>query len=128
MKTFIASVVIFMLIVCAVVTVSIFSIRAMDELVALSDALPQDAESFEREYDDIAGKIKYLEEQWSRRIEALSYMMGYDILDRADEAAVSLVSAYKSAEAEEFLLSNEKFRDCVLRMRVFCTFSIKSFA
>lgn len=128
MKTFIASLVIFALLCVFVGVNSAITSKSLYELINLTESLPDSTEEFNGNYEFIRADVEKLFDMWDKKIDKFSYIMSYDMLDRADDAALSLYSAYLTGDAEDFVLARMKLSDCLKRLKVLCGFGIKSFA
>ena len=121
MKTFIASLLI----------VGINSAKTADtvkELLSIAESLPENEQEFEKNAEETQKKVEELYSLWDKKIDGLAYIMSYDMLDRADDAVISLYSAYSTSDTEDFLLARAKLCDSLKRLLMFCGFSIKSLA
>ena len=86
------------------------------------------SETFEKNAEETRKKVEELYSLWDKKIDGLAYIMSYDMLDRADEAVISLYSAYSISDTEDFILARAKLCDSLKRLLMFCGFSIKSLA
>ncbi|MGN1095148.1 MAG: hypothetical protein ACI4QR_02035 [Eubacteriales bacterium] len=127
MKTFIASVIIFLMLCGSIFASSLFTSKELDTLYRAVSVLPADISSFEKEKDNMRHDIEELFSDWGKSIDRLAYTMSYDMLDRADDALLTLYSSYFSDNAEDFVLARLKFLDCLKRLSVLSSFSLKSF-
>lgn len=128
MKTFIASLLIFALLCVFVGVNSAITSDTIKELLSIAESLPENEKDFEKNPEEVKKKVEELYSLWDKKIDGLAYIMSYDMLDRADDAVISLYSAYSTSDTEDFLLSRAKLCDSLKRLLMFCGFSIKSLA
>lgn len=128
MKTFISVLIIFILLCTFVFADSYFISKSLHEILDITESLPQDAESFEKEAEDISQNVEKIRMLWQKSIIKLSYVSSYELLDRADEAIGELYGAYKARDAAGFLPAAIKFRDTLQRLTVLFGVSFQSLA
>ena len=128
MKTFIASLLIFALLCVFVGINSAKTADTVKELLSIAESLPENEQEFEKNAEETQKKVEELYSLWDKKIDGLAYIMSYDMLDRADDAVISLYSAYSTSDTEDFLLARARLRDSLKRLLMFCGFSIKSLA
>ena len=84
--------------------------------------------AFEKNAEETQKKVEELYSLWDKKIDGLAYIMSYDMIDRADEAVISLYSAYSISDTEDFILARAKLCDSLKRLLMFCFyFVIKCF-
>lgn len=128
MKTFIASLLIFALLCVFVGVNSAITSDTIKELLSIAESLPENEKDFEKNPAEVKKQVEELYSLWDKKTDGLAYIMSYDMLDRADDAVISLYSAYSTSDTEDFLLSRAKLCDSLKRLLMFCGFSIKSLA
>lgn len=128
MKTFIASLLIFALLCVFVGINSAKTADTVKELLSIAESLPENEKDFEKNPAEVKKQVEELYSLWDKKIDGLAYIMSYDMLDRADDAVISLYSAYSTSDTEDFLLARAKLCDSLKRLLMFCGFSIKSLA
>lgn len=128
MKTFIASLLIFALLCVFVGINSAKTSDTVKELLSIAESLPENEKDFEKNPAEVKKQVEELYSLWDKKIDGLAYIMSYDMLDRADDAVISLYSAYSTSDTEDFLLARAKLCDSLKRLLMFCGFSIKSLA
>lgn len=128
MKTFIASLLIFALLCVFVGINSAKTSDTVKEILSIAESLPDNEQEFEKNAEETRKKVEELYSLWDKKIDGLAYIMSYDMLDRADEAVISLYSAYSISDTEDFILARAKLCDSLKRLLMFCGFSIKSLA
>ncbi len=117
MKTFIAAIIIFALLCGVISGVSAFVPDRISELSALAAALPEGEADFSPPSARLLSEAENLFALWDKNMRVFPYIMGYEMLDRADEAALSLLSYAKSGERAEFLAAKARFLDSLERLR-----------
>lgn len=117
LKTFIAATIIFALLCSAIFGISSAVVQRLGELTALALALPEDAGEFSPPSERLLSQTTQLGVLWEKSMHFFPYIMGYEMLDRADEAALSLAAYAKSGEQAEFLAAKTRFLDSVARLR-----------
>lgn len=127
MKTFIAALIILALLCTAVAFVSHFISKRTHELSSLATALPSSSEAFQSDRE-LSQKTEKLRTLWARSMAVFPYIMSYDILDRADDAVLSLSAAAEAESAEDFLAARLRFIDAVSRISELFTLSFESIA
>jgi len=115
MKTFIAALIIFAVLCTLVCNVSSYIKEQTGLLSELAEALPESTEAF-RNDKEVAQKTKELCALWAQSMVVFPYIMGYDMLDRADEAALSLAAAAETKSEEDFLAARLRFIDAIGRL------------
>lgn len=115
MKTFIASLIILALLITFVFIFSGFISAKISELASLALALPQSPEEFFSE-SRIFEKTEKLRAAWAESMRFFPYIISYDILDRADDAALSISAAEKSKCPEDFISARLRFIDAAQRL------------
>ncbi len=128
MKTFIAAVIIFALLCCAIFGVYVFVMGRVSALSALALALPEDTAEFSPPSERLALDTEEFFLLWDKSMRVFPYIMGYEMLERADESALSMLSYAKSGERTEFLAAKARFLDSIARIRELFGVNLKSIA
>lgn len=128
MKTFLSSLIIFILLCSAVFPVSENIASELDSLYAEARSLPSTREELAENKEDTMRKTAAICGKWKKDMEYFPYFIGYDLLDRADEAAFTLLSCAESGEANEFFSARLRFLDAVARLRGLYSLSVSSIA
>ena len=98
MKTFISALIILALLCTSVALVSHFISKRTHELSSLATSLPSSSEAFKSDRE-LSQKTEKLRTLGARSMAVFPYILSYDILDRADDAVLSL-SAAAETESE----------------------------
>ena len=118
MKTFIASIAIIMAVLTFVICNAAIVTGKIDELLTIAEALPADADAFDEAYDALAGEMERLRALWDKTMPFLAVTVGYDNLNRADEAFVSLYVNYENRNGDDFTVARMHFCDGLRRLRM----------
>ena len=122
MKTFIAALIIFALLCILVFSSSYLVKEKTEKLLNLASSLPGTKEGF-REEKELALKTAVLCSLWAKNMRFFPYIISYDMLDRADDAALALSTAAESECEEDFLSARLRFIDAVARISRIFSFS-----
>jgi hypothetical protein len=125
MKTFIASLIILALLITSVFIFSGVISAKISELSRLALALPQSPEEFFSE-SLLFEKTEKLRTAWAQSMRVFPYIMSYDLLDRAEDAAHSLSAAAESKCAEDFLSARLRFIVAIERISLLFSTSAES--
>ncbi len=128
MKTFIAAIIIFALLCCAIFGIYVFVMGRISELSGLALALPEEEAEFAPPSDNLTNGTEKFFALWDKSMRVFPYIMGYEMLERADESALSLLSYAKSGERAEFLAAKMRFLDSMERMRILFGVNLESIA
>ena len=110
MKTFVVSLILFVLMIFAIVWNFLYINRTADKLLELSEALPKTS----------AGALKQAEALsafWRERMDVVGFSVGYTVLDRISEQTVSLVAAAKYESDFDYRLAKALLDDAIGDMR-----------
>lgn len=117
MKTFICALVI-VCILTGVVVLNMLSInRTVDEMLDIASSVPENDDDIADDFSDVAEKIEKLWELWDKKITKLAYTVGYDDINRADDAMCELYTSYVTKSKDSFITARLKFIDAVRRIK-----------
>lgn len=117
MKTFFASAGIF-LAVCGFVIWNMLSINSViGKMNDIWEKLPQSLDEFDANYGDAMINSEKLSRLWDEKIDRLAYTVGYENIDRADDAMTELYTSAKNHDGEDFITAAMKFYDALRRLR-----------
>lgn len=125
MKTFIAALIIFALLFSLVLGSAFFVRKEASALLSLARALPDDGKGFESG-GRTAEKALTLLRAWQESKRRFSYIMGRDIIDKADEAAHAIYAAAKAESADNFLPARLRFISLMERITLIFSLSAES--
>ena len=126
MKTFLTSLLLMVLVVTFAAMNTVIVTRKTDELLAIADRFPTDAEQFEAVKESIAADVSAFNELWNSALPFLAYTANYENLNRADEAAILLYASYQNHCAADFVAARYDFIDALRRLRSLQTISFSS--
>ncbi len=125
MKTFITALIMLALITGLVIWNAVELSHTMKELIALTEALPVNADEFvKNEKNDAA--LDALIRLWDRNFTRIALTSAYENLNRADEAIGSLAVHYQNDNANDFTHARLMAWDSLNRMKDFESFSLKN--
>jgi hypothetical protein len=124
MKTFIAALIIFALLLTLVLTSAFCVQKQTSELLLLAYALPSSAEDFGG--SEIKEKTLALLSLWKERERGLAYIIYRDTLDKASEAVSALYTAAEAESAEDFLPARLRFIAAIERISLLFSVSAES--
>ena len=110
MKTFVISLLLFALMIFAIVWNFFYINNTADTLLAFANTLPESS----------AGALERAEallDFWRKRIDFVGFSVGYTVLDRISEQAISLVTAAKYESDFDYRLAKALLADAVKDMR-----------
>lgn len=117
MKTFICALVI-VCILTGVVVLNMLSInRTVDEMLDIASSVPEHDDDIADDFSDVADKIEKLWELWDKKITKLAYTVGYDDINRADDAMCEFYTSYVTKSKDSFITARLKFIDAVRRIK-----------
>ena len=117
MKTFIAAIVLLAVATALIISNALFIDGAADEMLALCDVFPEDADGFYERYDEISAAAEKIFFLWDKYFERFSVTIGFDNIDRVDDAVSDLYAAAKNRDGEAFIPAAIKFGDSLRRLR-----------
>ena len=117
MKTFVCSLLLLALMIVGIVCNYRYVNKTADKLLELVDALP------ETSGDGLAAS-ESISAFWKDKMDSVGFSVGYTVLDRISEQAVTLVSAAKNQSEFDYRLSKALLRDAVGDMRRLERFSL----
>ena len=125
MKTFLAALLL-MIIIAGFATVNTrLILRKTDELLTMAEAFPDDTAQFLAKKDALAHEVAAFTTLWDRAIPLLCYASNYQNLSRADEAVSLLHASIQSDSATDFITARADF---LCAMRRFLAFESISFS
>ena len=113
MRSFILALAALLLLASAVAANSAFVCRRLDEITQCAKLLPE-LDPKEEGAKETAHRLYSL---WDRTVEPLSYTVGYQLIDRADDAIEEIVAAVETENDGNFAQARRRFLDAVGRMR-----------
>lgn len=117
MRTFIVSLVILTLIAVLVIWNAVYIGSTADALLTLAESLPADKDAFERGGEDAALIMDSLYRLWDDRFPRLSFIVGYDNINRADDAVLQMRVCFDNDNADDFCVVQAIFCDGIRRLQ-----------
>ena len=126
MKTFLAALLL-MVIITGFATVNTrFILRKTDELLTMAEAFPENAEQFLAKKDALAHEVAAFTALWDRTIPFLCYASNYQNFSRADEAVSLLHASIQGDSATDFIVARADFLCAMRRFHDFESISFSS--
>ena len=117
MKTFICALAVICILTGAVVLNMLSINRSVDEMIDIASSVPGHDGDIADDFSDVAEKVEKLWELWDKKITKLAYTVGYDDINRADDAMSELYTSYITKSKEGFITARLKFIDAVRRIK-----------
>ena len=125
MKTFLAALVLFALIVGFVVWNTVDLQKTFQELLTLTESLPFEAQDFRKDAKT-QETVERLYRLWDQKFDRIAFTSGYDNCNRADEALGSLFIHFQNDNAEDFTHARLIFWDSLRRLKMLESFHLDS--
>ncbi len=126
MKTFICALVI-VFVLCGCVVLNMFSInKTIDEMLDIACSVPERGNDISEDFSDISESVEKLWELWDKKIAKLAFTVGYDDINRADDAMGELYTSYITKTKDSFITARMKFIDAIRRIRQMENFNLHS--
>ncbi len=125
MKTFIAALCLFAVTLGFVIWNTVDLQKTFEEMIALTEELPFDAEDFKKD-SETEETVEKLYRLWDKKFPRLVIISAYENLNRADEALNALFIHYQNNNANDFTNSRLLFWDSLHRMQTLEGFSFGS--
>ena len=127
MRSFFCAVAIFLLVTGFVIVNTVCLGNRIDDMLALSEALPESEDEFLSGYSLLLDDVETLWEMWDDTVKTLSLTVGYDVIDRADESIIELRNGCRCRDEDVFLTARDKWIDSLRRIKELESFNIRSF-
>lgn len=123
MKTFLVSLVLTAAVLTFVICNSLYIGGKIEELLAIAEELPADADAFEA---DAAAeeKMEQLWTLWDESFERIAFTSGYENLNRADDAILTMYISFQNRNADDFTIARMTFCDGLKRLKMLESFSL----
>lgn len=126
MKTFICALVI-VFALCGCVVLNMISInKTIDEMLDIACSVPERDSDISEDFSDISESVEKLWELWDKKIAKLAFTVGYDDINRADDAMSELYTSYITKTKDSFITARMKFIDAIRRIRQMENFNLHS--
>ncbi|MBQ0010032.1 MAG: hypothetical protein KBS76_02880 [Ruminococcus sp.] len=127
MRSFLCAVAIFLVVTAFVIVNTVCLGNRIEEMLTLSESLPESEEDFLSDYPLLSDDVETLWAMWDKAVRSLSLPVGYEVIDRADEAIIELRNGYRCRDEDVFLTARDKWIDSLRRMKELESFDIRSF-
>lgn len=127
MRSFLCAVAIFVLVTGFVIVNTVCLGGQVKEMIVLSERLPESEDDFLSGYPSLSDDVETLWKMWDKAVKSLSLTVGYDVIDRADEAIIELRNGYRCRDEDVFLTARDKWLDSLRRIKELESFNIRSF-
>ena len=117
MKSFILAVFLISAVTVFITVNSVQTVQRIDEMLALTDALPKNEEAF-ASAEHIDKNVLALIELWDREFPAIAFTAGYDNTNRCDEAIGALSIHFRNDNGADFAVALSEFCDGLYRLRI----------
>jgi len=117
MKSVVLSAVLLISIVGFCFFVKIHTVRTVDMLYELTEALPTNTANYEDNARMYREQAELLGQRWSDAVGYFSYVCGYNALNRADEAVWNLYAAVGCEDYPTAIAARYQLLDALRRMR-----------
>ena len=117
MKSVIAAAVLLVLTVIICICTSAHSTSLIDELYRLTESLPTETAEYEAAPQMRKQTSDTIGETWSDAVGYFSYVYGYNLLNRADEAVWNLYAAVNTGDYRTAVAARYQLLDALRRMK-----------
>ena len=124
MKTFIVSLILASLAFGFVVWNSVCISAKLDNLLELAEALPADADAFDENDPATKEHMEALWQLWDKNFNRIAFTSGYENIDRADDAAVTMYVSFQNGSADDFTIARQAFCDGIERLKTLESFTL----
>ena len=94
------------------------TVSRIDEMLALTEALPKSKADFENQAKENELTVGELTSLWERWFPLISFTAGYENTNRCDEAIGALAIHFENGNGEDFAVSLSEFCDSLSRLRI----------
>lgn len=124
MKTFIVALLLISIVFTFVVCNSCYIGNKIDTLLEIAETLPSDADAFEADKNNIEEDMERLWQMWDESFNRIAFTAGYDNINRADEAILSMYISYRNGNGDDFAVARMSFCDGLKRLRMLESFTL----
>ena len=117
MKSVIAAAVLFFGVIGLCLFLSDRTCRKIDALASMTEALPTTAELRVEDMKAVSAQAEAIADYWSDAVQYFSYVCGYAVLNRADEAVWDLYAAVRAEDFAAAVIARYQMLDALRRMR-----------
>lgn len=124
MKTFLVSLVLTAAVLTFVICNSLYIGGKIEELLAIAEELPADADAFEADAAAAEEKMEQLWTLWDESFERIAFTSGYENINRADDAILTMYISFQNRNADDFTIARMTFCDGLKRLKMLESFSL----
>ncbi|MBR5869816.1 MAG: hypothetical protein IKZ09_02155 [Clostridia bacterium] len=117
MKSVIAAAVLFVCVIGLCLFLSAETCRRIDDLSSLTEKLPTTADLLTEDEKAVSAQAEAIAEYWADAVRYFSYVCGYAVLNRADEAVWDLYAAVRAKDYAAAVIARYQMLDALRRMR-----------
>jgi hypothetical protein len=125
MKSFIIALILLFSVTLFVSINAVITVRSIDELLLLTDTLPQNEDAFANDPEKTAETVQQLTSLWDEIFPRITLTVGYENTNRCDEAISALAMHFENQNGEDFTVALSAFRDGLARLRILEGFHIE---
>ena len=118
MKSFIFALLMLLSISIFVTFNALQTVSCIDDMLALTEALPKSAEEFETVSEEAERTMNELTQLWERCFPLISFTAGYANTNRCDEAVGALSIHLKNNNGTDFAVALSELQDSLARLRI----------
>ncbi len=126
MKSVILSAVLVVLLIGFCLFVNAHTLARMDALYEMTESLPTQPDGYQSEKERYDHTVQALCDNWSDAVGYFSYVCGYNVLNRADEAVWNLYAAVRAEDYSTAIAARYQLLDALRRMRELETVTFSS--
>lgn len=126
MKSVIAAAVLLILTVVFCLSAAARTVSEIDRLYAMTEQMPVIAEVCLTDTERVRACADRIAADWSRAVSYFSYVCGYNVLNRADEAVWNLYAAVGAGDYASAIQARYQLLDALRRMRELERISLSS--
>lgn len=116
MKSFIVAWILLFCVICFVSINAFITVRAIDEMTALTETIPLSVDEILYETD--AEKVRTLSALWDRYFPYIAFTAGYTNTERCDQAIGALSIHFRNRNFSDFAAAVSECHDALLRLRI----------
>ncbi len=124
MKTFLVSLVLTAAVLTFVICNSLYIGGKIEELLAIAEELPADADAFEADAAAAEEKMEQLWTLWDESFARIAFTSGYENINRADDAILTMYISFQNRNADDFTIARMTFCDGLKRLKMLESFSL----
>ena len=95
-------------------------------MLDIACSVPERGSDISEDFSDISESVEKLWELWDKKIAKLAFTVGYDDINRADDAMSELYTSYITKTKDSFITARMKFIDAIRRIRQMENFNLHS--